>query len=196
MELIQGRKDDLEARRERRKERYRRVMLECRDPRKVFHAAVRWYGMRKKGETDSEAEFELYQAILGFVAHFPPAWIATEFPAKKVYDGRKFGCKDYYSSMETLREAKDFNGDVDALNDFLWDWLNNDTIGFVIAGMTLVDELREMRGMPSMMVEFMESQGVHPIYEKEGGMLFDHNGQFLCKKKKPRTLSMIRGGVV
>lgn len=110
MKLIHGTKEQADKKKSDRqavkKNRLRAIMLESTDPQKVFHAAVRWYAMREKWETDSEAEFCLYESMLHLVAEeFSPEWLAREFPAEKDYKGHTYGAKDWYSSMEALKKA-------------------------------------------------------------------------------------------
>ena len=131
----------------RRKQILRYIMLEGNDPAKVFHAAVRWYGMRRRNETDPLAEIYFHRAMMQLLAgNFSPEWIAREFPATKEYNGAAYGCKDYYSSMAALAGAEPFNGDTDKARDFLWNWYNPLIMEFVVAEMTLLSEFAEEQG--------------------------------------------------
>ena len=118
MELIHGTKEQADkrksTRRAARKARLRTIMLESMDPAKVFHAAVRWYSMREKFETDTKAEFVIYNSMLQLVSEeFSPEWLAREFPAVKDYKGHTYGAKDYYTCMETLRAARPWTSTED-----------------------------------------------------------------------------------
>jgi len=185
MELIKGRKEEIDRRQERRKESLRRIMLHSKDHQKAIHAAVRWYGMRQKWETDSQKEFFILEAVLTLMAKNTPEWIAREFPPMKQYDGERWGTKDYYSSVEALADTKPFGGDEVALMAFLMEWGNVDIIRFCVAQMTIIDELRALDGQEPVLVEFMESQGV-PSYKMHGGALFDRGGRFIGKEKRRR----------
>lgn len=173
--LIHGKPD-------KRKERLREIMLECDEPAKVFHAAARWYGMRKKRETPSHSEFILYSSMIQLLAQeFSPEWIAREFPAVKEYKGHTWGAKDYFTSMETLREGIPFNGDESRVHDFLWEWDNPVIMGFVIAGLFLVDELRAEKGEVSLMREFADMHGIQTFHsckvDRGRPILLDSNGR-------------------
>lgn len=188
MELIHGHKDRTEQRkadkREKRKARYREIMLEGSEPGKVFHAATRWYSMRDKWETDSKAEFILYSAMVKLLAQeFTPAWVAREFPAIKEYRGHTYGAKDYTTSMRALRESVAFDGDEDKANDFLWQWDNHWIMGFIIAGITIVDELRAGMGQRSLCEEWASDMGIKVYHSTkvEGGkeIMLDEDGRAL-----------------
>ena len=203
MELIRGakeladkRKSDLRAA---RKARLRTIMLESRDPQKVFHAAVRWYAMREKWETDSRAEFTLYNAMLQLVSEeFSPAWLAREFPAAKEYKGHTYGAKDYYTSMEVLRAASKGTWTSEDVRSFLWGWDCPSLIGFTIAGLYLVDELRAMQGEPSLMESFAHEMGVQVYHSTrlENGkeIMIDEDGRALGVLRKPhKHLRVVKG---
>lgn len=191
MQLIEGRKDELDRRKERRKATLRRIMVYGKDSQKAIHAAVRWYGMREKWETDSNMEFFLFTAVLRIMAKKSPEWVATEFPAEKNYDGNKWGVKDYYSSIEALTGTKPFDGNEDALLAFLMEWDNMDIIRFCVAFMLIMDELREQQGKKPVLIEFMESHGVHPQYMQEDGTVYDHEGNLVGKVEKKRHLHLV-----
>lgn len=205
MKVIQGNREATEARRQaiadKRKARLRYIMLESNDPQKVFHAAVRWYGMRNKWETDSQAEFMIYVSMLKLLAQeFTPEWVQRDFPPTKVYDGARYGMKDYYTSVKAVRNAAPFDGDDDKANSFLWDYDNDLLREFVIAGMNILDELRAANGEVSMMEEWADSVGVQVVHSArvDGGkeIILDDQGRCLgvAKKPKPRHIRAVRGG--
>lgn len=200
MKLIRGFREwierDKKAQQERRKTRLRYVMINSRDAQKQIHAAVRWYGLRSKWETDSDIEFRMYNAVLQMMACYSPEWIAREFPADKEYDGARYEMKDYYSSMDALREAKPFECDSRNVQEFISNWLNQDLMMFYIAGIQLVDELRACQGQISLMEEFMELHGVQPYHIETDAagneIVFDGQGNFAGKVEYQRP-SYIRG---
>jgi hypothetical protein len=189
MKLIHGqgnkKKNDLRAA---RKRRLRAVMLESQDPQKVFHAAVRWYAMRDKWETDSKSEFALYDSMLQLVAdEFSPAWLAREFPAVKEYKGHTWGAKDYYSCMEVLEASRAGTWTREDVQSFLWGWDNLLLIGFTVAGFHLVDELRAMQGEPSIMEAFAHDMGVK-VYRS---VKLD-NGKEIMMDEDGRSMGVVR----
>lgn len=205
MRLIQGTREQAEARRQeladKKKARYREIMLESKDPQKVFHAAARWYGMRQKWEGDSRAEFILYSSMIQLLAQeFSPEWIAREFPAVKEYKGHTWGAKDYTTSMRALRESVPFDGDEEKVNTFLWEWDNPLIMNFVIAGLFIVDELRAANGEPSIAEAWADEMGVKVYHSTkvENGkeIMLDDKGRSLgvVKRPRPRHIRAVGGG--
>ena len=127
--------------------------------------------------------FRAFDALLQAIATTSPEWIAREFPADKVYGE---GMRNYYSSMEALRCAEPFQCNEDSVLVFLMEWGNHDISAFVAAGLMIVDTLRAAKGQKSMMVEFMEAQGVRPYYIRKDGLMFDADGKFVGKARKAR----------
>ena len=204
MKVIQGTKEQTEARKQaradRRKARYREIMLQSNDPQKVIHAAVRWYGLRAKWETDSRAEFILYTAMVKLLAQeFTPEWVQRDFPPRKYYKGARWGMKDYFTSMKAVADAAPFAGSEEAVNLFLWDYDNTLLRSFVMAGLFLMDELRAAKGETSLAEEWADEMGVQVAHSTrvEGGkeILLDDKGRSLgvMKKPRPRHLRAVRG---
>lgn len=204
MKVIQGTKDETTRRKQeradRRKARYREIMLEGTDPQKVIHAAVRWYGMRAKWETESQPEFILYTAMLKLIAQeFSAEWVERDFPPCKNYKGARWGAKDYFSSKKAVENAAPFAGDEEAVNSFLWDYDNDLLREFVIAGLFLLDELRAAKGETSLAEAWADEMGVQVAHSTrvEGGkeILLDDKGRSLgvMKKPRPRHLRAVRG---
>ena len=195
MKVIQGSREATEAKlkavADKKKARYREIMLESKDPAKVFHAAVRWYGMRQKWETESQPEFMLYVSTLKLLAQeFSPEWVQRDFPPRKFYKGARYGMKDYFSSVKAVADAAPFDGDDDKANLFLWDYDNDDLRGFIMAGLFLLDELRAANGEASMAEEWADEMGVQVVHSTrvEGGreIMLDDQGRSLGVLKRPR----------
>lgn len=201
--LLNGSREATEARKkaiaDKRKDRLRYIMLESKDPQKVIHAAVRWYGLRNKWETDSQAEFVLYNSMLLLLAQeYSPEWIWREFPPSKTYDGARYEIKDYFTSRRALENAAPFAGDSEAVNLFLWEYDNDLLRDFVMAGLFLVDELRAAQGEPSLMKSWADEVGITVYHstKTEGGkeILLDDEGRSLgvMKRKRPRYIGRVK----
>ena len=196
MKVIQGSREATEARRQavadKRKARYRGIMLESKDPAKVIHAAVRWYGMRDKWETESQPEFILYTAMLKLIAQeFSAEWVERDFPPCKEYQGARWGEKDYFTSRKAVENAAPFAGKVDAVNSFLWEYDNDLLREFVIAGLFLLDELRAAKERPTLAEAWAKETGVQVYHSirAEGGreIMLDEKGRSLGVAKRPRA---------
>lgn len=195
MRVIDGHRDMIEAdrkrRREARKERLRFIMLECNDPQKVFHAAVRWYALRDKWETPSKSEFGLFSSMIDLLAQeFSPEWIAREFPALKHYKGHKYRCRDYYSSIKALQEAEPFQRDPEKVLAFLMNWQNVPLMRFLGAGWDIMDEISTEDGEPTITEQLAKETGTPLFYVVDVGggkeIVIDEKGRSLGRMRRPR----------
>ena len=186
MELIQGNKDIRQDKRRQERERYvalyARILYDTiqghnqwdelteEEAVKVVWVGVKLFGVMKSAiddyaKPDLEALFGVYDFILHEMSRFSPGFIAQMFPPDKVYDGGKWQSKDYYSSMDAVKDAGDWEkfADIDAVNRFLFGYCNRSTNSFCIAGLMLIDRLREQRGEKSCIESFMEEQLGHEV---------------------------------
>ena len=132
-----------------------------------------FYGVKLIGVTDNqnlteeeaERRFWMINSIQAMMKAITPIELLQMFPVKKAYDGQRGGYKDYFFTMDVLRQHgldKPLGGDVD---DILWDYMNRDIGQFVIASLGAIDELRRHSGEQCLMKEFAEQKGMKlPMY--------------------------------
>lgn len=114
---------------------------QCRDhlKRAVFYA-VKYFSLERIDRRHSteprtleqiNADFSLLECVKMLMGQLTPREMMSMFPIEKEYDGEKFGCKDYYFTIEKL---KDFDLDKtlgeEGLEDFLWCYWNDDLFAF------------------------------------------------------------------
>jgi hypothetical protein len=109
------------------------------------------------------------------------------FPIQKVYDGDKYECKDYFTTMDYIN-AIGIDEVIGAnLDNLLWDYVNHDTRMFNTKTFLCMDDLRSFEGQPSMVTEFLESQGVYPLRK------YEHNGkEFMLDTKTGKTHKVVK----
>lgn len=83
------------------------------------------------------------------------------FPVIKEYDGAKYECKDYFSTMEYLsgRDMETPIG-IDGVDDFLWNYYNHDVMMFSVNEMCIIDRLARLSGCKGMLEQFIEDSGL------------------------------------
>lgn len=76
---------------------------------------------------ESQAVFQLMDAIFTVMGHIKLKNLITTFPIKKDYDGDKWECKDYFYTMDVLSKM-DMDKAIgrDAMSELLWDYQNDD----------------------------------------------------------------------
>lgn len=141
------------------------------------------------------------QTLLNTICELTPAELLTIFPVTKSYDGEKYECKDYYSTMEAL-QAHGLNEPIrsrETTSSLLWDYMNPTVMMYQVHCMSVVSELHSMETGKGLMEEFFEDQGVKLTtfrkYENDAGQTFmvGEDGQsFQVVKKIPRYLRPIQ----
>lgn len=127
------------------------------------------------------------------------------FPILKEYDGKKYECKDYFSTKEYLL-TKNIDKELeteDEVQDFFSNYYNNDIICYAVKQYLIVDKLRKFENKPSLMESFIDMVDTeHKIdtytyHEKEGYLYNKNTGKTIkvtkAKKRKPKYLNTKKG---
>jgi hypothetical protein len=135
--------------------------------------------------------------IDAMMAFMTPHEFETMFPIIKVYDGEKYGMKDYFSvreSIDKLPPHKILGTNLDML---LMEYYNSDINIYQVKKFMIVDRLRRLEGRRSMMEEFADHFGV-PTYtydEERKTMTNNDTGEVMkVHQPIPRGLQLIQGG--
>lgn len=141
--------------------------------------------------------FGFTEQVKSIMQTLAPRDLMQIFPPKKDYDGGKWQCKDYYSTMQAMREYgldKPIGSELDIL---LWDYMNNDLMNFVCGELSLISDIRRMEGKPGLMEKFAEDNGltVYRKYTDSTGKEFMQNGTtgevHRVHKKRPRYMRVV-----
>ena len=135
-------------------------------------------------------EFACYRLTAMCMELLSPSKLAEIFPASKTYDGERFGCKDYFSAVEVLRQHTEFSKEYTADN-FCWEFWNHELGLFAVNAISLVDALNALDGRPSVLETFMPDL---PKYYMRDGFFFDETGKPVgkVKKKYPRWIKRVK----
>lgn len=141
------------------------------------------------------------QMLLNQICELTPAELLTIFPVTKSYDGERYECKDYFSTMEAL-QAHGLNEPIrsrETASSLLWDYMNPTVMMYQVHCMSVVSELHSMETGKGLMEQFFEDQGVKVgtfrKYENDTGQTFmigEDGRSFPVKKKMPRYLRPIQ----
>lgn len=143
-----------------------------------------------------QSNIDFNNVILGAIGILTPKELMNIFPLDKYYKGAKYQSKDYFYSMNYIKD----HGIDETIKDptgFLWEYTNKDTRIFLVKVMGEIDNLRIAQGNQSIAGEFMEAQGVKPLskYTDQQGRNFFINdkGQVMrARKKYPRYLKLVK----
>lgn len=140
--------------------------------------------------------FEFSNIALAAMKNITPKEFLQIFPLNKNYDGDKYECKDYFYSMNYIKEHGIDNPIGDGMN-FLWEYYNMEIRHFLVNTMSIMDRIRNLQGYGSAGEEFMADRGIKPMtnYIDISGQEFflDKKGRtFRSKKRYPNYLRLIR----
>ena len=89
-----------------------------------------------------ENGFNLIDALFGTIGRIKLKNLIKIFPVDKTYDGDKWGCKDYFFTMDVLKE-KGLDNAVgrDGVFDLMWDYENRDLREFTVFYMSCMSAM-------------------------------------------------------
>lgn len=116
------------------------------------------------------------------------------FPIRKDFDGERFECKDYYSTIEYLNKF-DLNEPIgEEVNDFFWNYYNSILMAYSAKELILFDMYRMLEGKESFMTEWARMVGVdtYKINEKQGYIYNTTTGKTKPYKKYKKRNKYIK----
>ena len=100
-----------------------------------------------------------YEATRSILARLTPEQFTQAFPPAKRYDGHKYQCKDYFTTMQAVSKLPLGQPIGEAIDDLLWDYMNDDTEGFLIRRLGALSNRYRAQAGRDMVLEFFEEQG-------------------------------------
>lgn len=175
--------------------------------RKLLYANVKYLGAVRVETPEADEDFiqALHSHIscaLDTFGAMTPRQVMCLFPISKTYDGERWQCKDYFTTMKAINEIGIDNViGKERAPRFLWSYMNWDIDEFMVTFMLTVSRMRVLQGGKGIMEEFFEEKGLptYSYYENEGIMVNRQTGE-VTKVEKPRTkvpkyMKVIKGGL-
>lgn len=140
------------------------------------------------------------QMLLNTICELTPAELMTIFPVTKSYDGAKYQCKDYFSTMDALQGhgLHEPIRTTETASSLLWAYMNPVVMMYQVHRMSAISELHSMETGKGLMEQFFEDQGVKVgtfrKYETDDGQTFmigEDGRSFPVKKPVPRHLKLV-----
>ena len=170
----------------------------------VFYG-IKYVSKVKLAEKDFRELLLLYSIvkdIMLLMEQIPLKTIINMFPIIKEYDGKRFECKDYYSTLDYLKNKKMDEPLGDEIHMFFFEYYNNDIMNFSIKQILLLDQLRKYQNQQSIFEDFLDTinkdKSIHTytIHKKEGYIYDNMTGKTMKitepKKKIPKYLKRIK----
>ncbi|CVK17544.1 hypothetical protein [Sporomusa sphaeroides] len=180
-------------------------LLEENKQGEVYISSVIYHGVKYLIHSDITGldysglmkRLEFTEQIKAIMQTLTPRELMQVFPPKKDYDGGKRQCKDYYFTMQAMREHGLNKPIGREIGSILWDYMNNDLMNFVCGELSLISAMRRLEGKPGLMEKFAEDNGltVYRKYVDITGKEFMQNGTtgevHRVHKKRPRYMRVV-----
>jgi hypothetical protein len=129
----------------------------------IFYG-VRWANCTLQTPEDRESILRqnfIFNAVVDYIGMLTPDELTSTFPVSKRYDGDRWQTKDYFSTMEALREiGMNTVIGADRVLELLWDYENHDLREFVVHCLSLMSAARRLQGRLGIAEEFCVMNGI------------------------------------
>lgn len=138
-----------------------------------YFSALHFEPDRKLTYEQLQLKFEMVEIVRKMMSMLLPAEFVNLFPISKEFDGEKFCSKDYFYTVEALKEY-DANAPIgEKIDDLLWDYQNDDVRIFMCTSLSVVSDLRKCQGQRGIAEEWADGMGIQTftVNEKAGYVL-------------------------
>lgn len=132
-------------------------------------------------------KLRLFEAIKGFISLLTPAELLTIFPITKTYDEKRWGCKDYFYTIDALNNIGMDELIGDKVDDLLWSYTNPDLDRFTVNFLCTISDLKRLNGEKGLAEEFADEFGII-LYSKT----VDRNGRDILIDNKTKNCIRIK----
>lgn len=146
---------------------------------------------------------QTYKSTEALISLMTPKEIIRTFPITKTYDGKRWECADYFSTLslfDGLKKNMSLMIQFKEPFDVLYGYQNPHICHLLTGMMCTVDRLRREEGKDDLFTGFCKEQGIEPpesirIYKDAKGKSYavDSNGKAMpLRKAKPRYLRVLK----
>lgn len=149
----------------------------------------------KQSLNESKALSQLIDFIFMICGHLKLKNFVTTFPIEKDFDGAKWECKDYFSTMEVL-SGMDWNKPIGekGLKELLYDYQNDDLRHAYIEYTCAMSAIYRSQTGKGIMETWCEDNGISTYTKIEGKNVMKNNqtGELIKLGKKPSHLQILK----
>lgn len=142
----------------------------------------------------SKATFDLVDAIFTVMGHIKLKNLVITFPITKDFDGDKWGCKDYFYTMDALSKM-DWDKPIgrDNIADLLWDYENDDLRYAYVEFTCAMSAIYRSQTGKSIAEQWCDDMGIdtYTIDAENGIMKNNHTGE-ISKVKKSSHIQIVK----
>lgn len=149
----------------------------------------------KRSLEESQAMFQLIEAVFSICGYLTLRNFVTTFPIEKDFDGAKWECKDYFYTMEVL---KDMDGDKpigrDNISNLLWDYQNHELRHAYVEYTSAMSDIYRSQTGKGIAETWLEDMGVgtYTINDDLGIIRDNQTGEIKKLSKKPSHLQIVK----
>lgn len=144
---------------------------------------------------ESKSMFQVMDAIYMICGHLKLKNFVTTFPIKKDFDGDKWECKDYFSTMEVL-SGMDWDKPIGEkrLKELLYDYQNDDLRHAYIEYTCAMSAIYRSQTGKGIMETWCEDNGIDTYTKIEGKNIMKNNqtGEIVKLGKKSSHLQILK----
>lgn len=139
--------------------------------------------------------FNMIDALYSIIGRIKLKNLIKIFPIDKTYDGDKWGCKDYFFTMDVLKE-KGLDNAVgrDEVFDLMWDYMNKDLREFTLFYMSCMSAMYKQQTGVGIAEKFCEDNGIGTYtMDRENGLLINNkSGEIAKVSNKPSFMQIVK----
>lgn len=136
--------------------------------------------------------FRIAEEVKSLVGYLTPSEFMNVFPAEKVFDGHKYGVKDYFSTLEEVNKLdlyKPIGNQIEPLS-FMFEYHNRDIHRFNIKILKILSNLKQAQGELGIAEEFIAAQGLdtpNTFKNIRGQTMYINDGKPVAIKIQKKT---------
>jgi hypothetical protein len=132
------------------------------------------------------------------MSNLTPNEFINIFPITKDYDGNRWQSKDYFYTMDYIRQMNSNEPIGEKINEFLWEYHNWNISMFVVNMMSIASDLRRLDTGKGIMEEFCDENNIktYTLHTNNQGKQFlidNETGKKTKVKRSAKHLKVIKG---
>jgi hypothetical protein len=145
-----------------------------------------------------EYDFTFVNLIKSMMSNLTPNEFINIFPITKDYDGNRWQSKDYFYTMDYIRQMNSNEPIGEKINEFLWEYHNWNISMFVVNMMSIASDLRRLDTGKGIMEEFCDENNIktYTLHTNNQGKQFlidNETGKKTKVKRSAKHLKVIKG---
>ncbi|MNB67200.1 hypothetical protein D3C81_633390 [compost metagenome] len=140
-------------------------------------------------------QFRVVEGVMGMMTFLTPRKFVEIFPITKEYDGKRWGTKDYFYTVEMIEEHG-WDKLISRPDNFLWEYVNLEVSLFMVKYLSLASEIRQSQGKLGLMEEWAAMNNIRTYSLQTGPdgkqYVLDPRGRTLpLSKPRPKHLKLV-----